>query len=151
MSGDNNRANHTPTGFCMNELKSKSLLLFQSDIMGSLGLIAIVSSIIVGSYPAKLSNPYMGLLKSTGSSIIIESFIQVVCDSAEGSRTPVFIKVGEIIGDSCFMGDTSCDCRGNGLFMGGVGGALCRAKGPSKAKDFVVGVPPYDEFEDAWP
>lgn len=132
----------------MNELKSSSVLLFQSGIIGSLGLSASVS--IIGSYPVKFSNPYIGL-KSMGSSIIMESFIHAVCERADGSRAPVFMKVGEAMGDSCFTGETICDCRGNGLVMGGVGGALCRAKGLSKAKDRVVGVPPDDEFEDAWP
>lgn len=35
--------------------------------------------------------------------------------------------------------------------MGGVGGALWRANGLSKANDLVVGVPLYEELEDAWP
>jgi hypothetical protein len=61
------------------------------------------------------------------------------------------MNVGETIGDSCLTGEIICDWRGNGLFIGGVGGALGRAKGPSKANDRVVGVPPYEEFEDAWP
>jgi hypothetical protein len=61
----------------------------------------------------------------------------------------VFIKVEETSGDSCFTGDTICDCRGNGLFIGGVGGALGRANGPSNANDLVVGVPLYEEFDDA--
>lgn len=135
----------------MNELKSRSVLLLQSGIMGSLPLIAIVSIIMLASYPVKESKPYIGLLKSTASSIIIVSFIQAVWDNAEGSRAPVFMNVGETMGDSCLIGDTICDCRGNGLFMGGVGGACKRENGLSKAKDFVVGVPPYDEFADAWP
>lgn len=135
----------------MNVLKSKSVLLFQSGIMGSLGFIAIVSIIMAWLYPAKLSNPYIGLLKSTGSSIIIESFNHAVRDSADGSRAPVFMKVEETNGGSCLTWDIICDCRGNGLFNGGVGGALGRAKGPSDANDRVVGVPPYEEFDDAWP
>ncbi len=32
------------------------------------------------------------------------------------------------------------DCLGKGLFIGGVGGALFRANGFSKAKELVVGV-----------
>lgn len=133
----------------MKELKSKSAALFQSGIMGSLGFIAIVSIIIDWSYPPKVSNPYIGLLKSTGSSIIIESFIHAARDRAEGSRAPVFMNVEATSGDSCLTGDTICDCRGNGLFIGGVGGALGRANGPSNANDLVVGVPLYDEFDDA--
>jgi hypothetical protein len=34
--------------------------------------------------------------------------------------------------------------------MGGVGGALGRAKGVSNPNERVVGVPLYDEFDDAW-
>jgi len=108
----------------MKELKSKSVLPLQSGIIGSLGLIAMVSIIMLWSYPAKLSYPYMGLLKSTGSSIIIESFSHMGRDNVEGSSTPVLMNVDEIIGDSCLTAGTICDCRGNGLFMGGVGGAL---------------------------
>lgn len=141
------RANHAPTGFCMKELKSRSVLL-QPGIMGS----PIVSIIMLGSYPVKVvSKLYMGLLKSTGSSIIMESSIQAFWDSAEGSRAPLLMNVGDTIGDSCLTGETIWDCRGNGLFMGGVGGACRRENGLSNAKDFVVGVPPYDEFVDAWP
>lgn len=135
----------------MKLLKSKSDPLFQSGIIGSPGFMAMVSTIILGSKPAKLSKLYMGLLKSTGSSIIMVSLIHGVRDKAEGSRAPVFMNVVETIGDSCLTGDTSCDWRGNGLFIGGVGGALWRAKGLSNAKDRVVGVPPAEEFEDAWP
>jgi hypothetical protein len=96
----------------------------------------------------------MGLLKSIGSSIIMESFIQAVCDSAEGSKAPEFMNVGETMGDSCLTGGkTVCDCRGKGLFMGGVGGALCRTKGSLllKANERVVGVLSYEEFVDVWP
>jgi hypothetical protein len=132
----------------MNEPKSSSVLLFQSGIIGSLELRASVS--IIGSYPEKFSNPYIGL-KSMGSSIVMESFIHAVCESVDGSRAPVLMKVGETIGDSCLTGETIRDCRGNGLVMGGVGGALDRAKGLSRANDRVVGVPPDDELEDAWP
>lgn len=93
----------------------------------------------------------MGLLKSRGSSIIIVSFIQAVLESAEGSKAPVFMNVDEPIGGSCFTCGIVCDCRGKGLFIGGVGGALLRANGLSKANDRVVGVPLCDDEDDAWP
>lgn len=92
----------------------------------------------------------MGLLKSIGSSIIIESFIQAL-DSAEGSRAPVCMKVEETMGGSCFIGAIICDCLGKGLFMGGVGGALLRVNGSVKGNCFVVGVPLYDEGDEVWP
>lgn len=140
---------YAPTGFCMKLLKSRSFGLFQSGIIGSWGFIDIVSTIIVWSYALKLSNPYIGLLKSTGSSIIIESFIHAVLESADGSRAPVVMNVVGTIWGSCLTGETICDCLGNGLFIGGVGGALLRTKGLSKAKDLVVGVPLYDDEEEA--
>lgn len=65
--------------------------------------------------------------------------------------TPLPRNGGEAITGSCLIGETTCDCRGNGLFMGGVGGALLRAKGLSYAKDLVVGVPLYEELDEAWP
>ena len=131
----------------MKLLKSKSLLVLQSGITGSLTTIG--SSIM--AFWSKLpyvSNPYMGLLKSSGSSIIMESDCQFVRDKAEGSSAPVFMNVVETIDVSCFIGDTICDCLGNGLFIGGVGGALCRANGSLKGIDFVVGVPLYDEEDE---
>ena len=82
---------------------------------------------------------------------MMESFIHAVRDSAEGSKAPVFTNVDEPIGDSCLTCGTICDCRGKGQFIGGVGGALLRANGLSKANDLVVGVPLYDEEDDAWP
>lgn len=63
--------------------------------------------------------------------------------------TPLPMNGGEAITGSCLIGETTCDCRGNGLFMGGVGGALLRAKGLSYAKDLVVGVPLYEELDEA--
>lgn len=89
----------------------------------------------------------MGLVKSIGSSIIIESFIQAL-ESAEGSRAPVCIKVVDTIGDSCFTGAVICDCLGKGLFIGGVGGALLRANGSEKGNCRVVGVPLYDDGDE---
>ena len=103
------------------------------------------------SLAPKLSNGYMGLLKSTGSSTIIESSIHGVRDSAEGSIALAFINGVEAIVGSCFIGDNTWDCRGNVLFIGGVGGALLRANRLSKANDLVVGVPLYDEFDETWP
>lgn len=93
----------------------------------------------------------MGLLKSTGSSIIIESFVQAALESDEGSRAPVRMKVDDTMGDSCLIGAITCDCLGNGLFIGGVGGALLRANGSVKGNCLVVGVPLYDEGDDVWP
>jgi len=98
----------------------------------------------------KLSNPDIDLLKSIESSIIIESFIQAL-ESVEGSRAPVCTNVEDIIGDSCFIGTVICDCLGNGLFMGGVGGALLRANGSAMGNCLVVGVPLYDDGDDVWP
>lgn len=92
----------------------------------------------------KLSNPDSGLVKSIGSSIIIESFIQAL-ESEEGSRAPVCMNVLETMGDSCLRGVAICDCLGKGLFIGGVGGALLRANGSVKGNLFVVGVPLYEE------
>jgi hypothetical protein len=90
----------------------------------------------------------MALVKSTGSSIIMVSFIQGVCCITGRFIALLFMKVGETMGDSCLTGgETICDCRGNGLCIGGVGGALCRANGLSKANDLVVGVPSYDTGE----
>jgi hypothetical protein len=63
----------------------------------------------------------------------------------------VCINVEDTIGDSCFIGATICDCLGKGLFMGGVGGALLRAKGSVKGNCLVVGVPLYEEGDDVWP
>ena len=105
------------------------------------------------SYGLKLSNPYMGLLKSTGSSIMMESFIHGARDRLEGSIAVVLMNGAGTMGASCLIGDTTWDCRGNGLFIGGVGGALWRANGLSKAKDLMVGVPLYDEVEvgETWP
>jgi len=133
----------------MKLLKSKSAPPFQSGIIGSPWFIAIGSTSMFGSKAPKSSKLYMGLLKSIASSIIMLSLAHDVRDKADGSSAPVFMNVDDTMGDSCFTGDTSCDCRGNGLFIGGVGGALCRAKGFSNANDRVVGVPPADEFEDA--
>jgi len=136
----------------MKLLKSRSLWMFQSGIIGSLWLIDRGSTIMFWSYALKLSNPYMGLLKSTGSSIIMESFIHGARDRVEGSIALVFMYGAGAICVSCLIGgDTTWDCRGNGLFIGGVGGALWRANGLSKAKDLVVGVPLYDEFGETWP
>jgi hypothetical protein len=83
------RAGYAPTGFCINEAKSRSLVLFQSGIIGSLGFMDIGSTIIIWSYELKLSNPYIDLLKSMGSSIIMESLIHVVRERAEGSNALV--------------------------------------------------------------
>ena len=95
-------------------------------------------------------NPDSGLVKSIGSSIISGSFIQAL-DSEEGSRAPVCINVVETMGGSCLRGVVICDCRGKGLFIGGVGGALLRANGSVKGNAFVVGVPLYDEGDGVWP
>lgn len=128
-------------------MKSNSFALFQSGIMGS--FMTSGSTIMVWSKFPKLSNPYIGLLKSTGSSIIIESFIHGVLESEEGSKALASMKVGDIILGSCFTGDTIWDCLGNGLFMGGVGGALLRTKGLAYAKDdLVVGVSVCDDGEE---
>jgi hypothetical protein len=135
----------------MKLLKSRSLWIFQSGIIGSLWLMEMGSTIMFWSYVLKLSNPYMGLLKSTGSSIMMESFIHGARDKLEGSIAWVFMNGAGAIGVSCLTGDTTWDRWGNGLCMGGVGGALWRANGLSKAKDLVVGVPLYDEFDDTWP
>jgi len=68
-------------------------------------------------------------------------------ERGEGFNALEFINVGDTIAASCFTGDADCDCGcgcpGKGLFNGGVGGALFRANGLSKAKDVVVGVPLY--------
>lgn len=62
------------------------------------------------------------------------------------------MKVGDTILGSCFMGDAIWDCLGNGLFIGGVGGALLRAKGLAYAKDdLVMGVPVCDDGDEVWP
>jgi len=124
MNGDNGSADYAPIGFCMKLLKSNSELPFQSGIMGSLGFIAMGSIIMLESKLVKLSKLYMGLLKSTGSSIIMESFIHAERDSSEGSKAPVFINCVDTMVGSCFTGETIWDWRGNGLFIGGVGGAL---------------------------
>ena len=81
------------------------------------------------------------VLKSSGSSIIIESFTQAVRERAEGSKAPELMNVGDTIVGSIFTGSTIWVCLGKGLFMGGVGGALLRANGLSKANDRDVEVP----------
>lgn len=63
----------------------------------------------------------------------------------------MFIKVVDTSGASCLMVAVVCDCLGNGLFIGGVGGALCRANGSVNGSDFVVGVPLDDDDDEAWP
>ena len=89
-----------------------------------------------------VSNEYMFLLlKSSGSSIIIGSDVQAVRVRADGSRAPVFINVDDTIGASCLTGGVICDCLGNGLSIGGVGGAVCRGKASTYGIDLVVGVP----------
>lgn len=135
------RANHAPAWLCMKLLKSKSLGVFQSGMAGSLTTIG--SSIIVfwSMFPY-VSNPYTDLPKSSGSSIIMPSDCQLVRDSAVGSNAPVFMNPFGIIAASCLIGATIWDCRGNGLCIGGVGGALCRAKGSESGTVLVVGVPP---------
>lgn len=81
----------------------------------------------------------------------MESGVHAERDSAEGSRPPVPRNVGDTAGTSCLIGDTICDCLGNGLCMGGVGGALCRGNASRNGAVFVVGVPLYDEGDEAWP
>lgn len=43
------RTDYAPTEFCKKDAKSRSLLLFQSGIIGSAGFIDIVSTIIIWS------------------------------------------------------------------------------------------------------
>lgn len=65
----------------------------------------------------------------------------------DGSR-PERMDVVEMKGVSDFTVEVICDCLGNGLFIGGVGGAPLRANGSLNGIDLVVGVP-YDEDEEA--
>jgi hypothetical protein len=134
----------------MKLLKSRSFGSFQSGIMGFAGLITHGSSIIAfESKLVKESKVYMDLvLKSMGSSIIIGSEDHVDRVSADGSKAPELMKFGDTMGASCLIGVMMWDCLGNGLSIGGVGGALTRAKGSTYGIDFVVGVPPYEEPEE---
>lgn len=132
----------------MKLLKSKSFGAFQSGIAGSFTTMGS-SIIVVWSKLPYASNPYMGLLKSIESSMIIASDCQFVRDRVAGSIAGC-IKPLESNGASCFTGDTIWDWRGKGLFIGGVGGALGRLKGSVKGIVLVVGVPPYEELDEAW-
>lgn len=57
------------------------------------------------------------------------------------------MKVGVTMGVSCLI-VVIWDCLGNGLFIGGVGGALTRARGSLYGSDLVVGVPLYEDEEE---
>lgn len=87
----------------------------------------------------------MGLLKSTVSSGIKESFVQAALESDEASNVLEVMKGGGTIVDCCSTGDVAWECLGNGLIMGGVGGALLCANGLTKANDDrTTGVPVCD-------
>jgi len=58
------------------------------------------------------------------------------------------MKFVTIKGASCLIIEAICDCRGKGLFIGGVGGAWLRVKGSAKGIDFVIGVPLYEEEDE---
>ena len=138
------------TWLLMKLLKSKSVLEFQSGMVGSWTTMGSNSIAFWSKFPY-VSKPYMGLLKSSESSIIIGFDAQFVRESEDGSKAPVSIKSGIIIGVSCFTGGIIWDCLGNGLCMGGVGGAALRAKGSLKVIDLaVVGVPPFEDDEGVW-
>jgi len=79
------------------------------------------------------------------------SDVQFVRVREAGSKAPLFMNALETMGASCLIGDTIWDWRGNGLFIGGVGGALGREKTSLNGTDWVVGVPLYDEDEEVWP
>lgn len=96
--------NHVTTWLLMKLLKSRSLGVFQSDMVGSLTTIGSSIMAFCSKVP-NVSKPYMGLLKSIESSIIIESGVQVERDSADGSKPPVLKKVVDTAGTSCLTGE----------------------------------------------
>lgn len=93
------------------------------------------------------SNVERYLNSMEGSSSIGVSAAHVDRIKFDGSK-PVRMNDVEMKGGSDFTVEVICDCLGNGLFIGGVGGAPLRANGSLKGIDLVVGVP-YDEEDEA--